>query len=485
MMPVSFQPAITVAATAPNVVPGMTPSNGPRYAAAPMFTTVPDNIDTFSTQNQSSTLSGLSNPFRVSLVNHANAWLQTIANKKQSHLAIQFPLGPSYNAVKLLMGDLLLNGSPQTKQNIQTYNQYGLDFEMIPLDEHLQLNVYGPKGTEYLMAKAALSLLSQPNIDEKYFTNLKNSLLNNIEKLRNLPEVSLSETIGETLYGTSHPYAKTLQTAFSEINTQTPYSTLELYRGIISDPTTVRFSWVSPQPMHVQESALNGAIQQFQWYKNPYLATQQKQTPAISPSFLNRLVYKLIPNDQVNRAHISYSWHAPKPQDNDFWAFKVLEKMLAGMSSDFFQVLRNQQGLVYSTTRQYLIHREGSDFSVNAQVNLDKINETLKGFDKVIHSLVSNPISQQSLMRAKKLLQLEQRDNSQSVQGINYENSQRLEYDLAPQHPSERIGNIERITAEDVQNVAYKVFRQQPIVGICSPTKVLGDLQKRLEGQTA
>lgn len=460
----------------------MTPSTSTRLSAPAMGYAA----DSFSIQSQQalpSALSGLSQPYRVSLVNHANAWLQTMPGKKQSHLAIQFPLGPSYNAVKLLMGDLLLNGSPQTKQQIQQYNQYGLDFEMIPLDEHLQLNVYGPKGTETVMAQAALSLLSQPNIDEKYFANLKNSLLNNIEKLKNLPEVSLSETIGETLYGTSHPYAKTLQTAHSEITTQSPYSTLELYRGIISDPTSVRFSWVSPQPLPVQEQALNSAIQQFQWYKNPYLATSQKQTPAIAPSFQNRLVYKLVPNDQVNRAHISYSWHSPKPQDQDFWSFKVLEKMLAGMSSDFFQVLRNQQGLVYSTTRQYLIHREGSDFSVNAQVNLDKVNDALKGFDKVIRSLITNPVSQQSLMRAKKLLQLEQRDNSQSVQGINYENSQRLEYDLAPQHPTERISTIERISAQDVQAIAKKVFSQQPIIGICAPSKILTDLQHQLEGQ--
>ena len=205
-----------------------------------------------------------------------------------------------------------------------------------------------------------------------------------------------------------------------------------------------------------------------------------KETPDTVPAYVNTLVYKLLPNDKLNRAHLTYAWHAPKPQDKDYLAFKVLEKIMGGMSSDFFQILRNQKGLVYSTSRQYTLHRQGSEFTVTAQVNLDKVLSALKGINQVQEGLASANISPEALFRAKKTLQLELREAYQSTTGANFEMTQRLENGLMPQHPNQLVMNLQQITLDDIKKVAKKVFGQPPIIGIAAPKSVLRELRPAL-----
>lgn len=442
------------------------------------FSTAPTQ-DTFAA-------SLLTPPYKTSLINGGAAYLQQAPGKQLTHLAIQIPLGPEYNTIKLLLADLLMNGSPQTKKTLEQYSRMGIDVDVTPMDESIQLNVHAPTGYEPYMAQSALQILSQPQLDEKFFGNIKNTLLNNLDKLNALPEVNLSETISETIYGQNHPYAKTIQSAISEVNAQSPYSVLELYRGIVSDPSRIRFCWVSPQPIQQQLNTLNNTVQQYGWYKNPFFIMPLKTTPETVPAYVNTLVYKLLPNDKLNRAHLTYAWHAPKPQDNDYLAFKVLEKIMSGMSSDFFQVLRNQKGLVYSTSRQYTLHRQGSEFTVTAQVNLDKVLGALKGVNQIQDSLANANLTNEGLFRAKKTLQLELREAYQSTTGANFEMTQRLENGLQPQHPNQLVQNLQQITLDDVKRVAKKVFSQPPIIGIAAPKHILRELRPALsESQQA
>ena len=441
--------------------------------SSPVLSTYKPSVPT-GIQSLEQRSSSLTPPVRFVMSNQGTAYLQQAPSKQLSHFSLQLPLAPEDNSAKLLLSDLLLNGSPQTKAMLDSFRRQGMEIDVMPLDENLQLNILAPKGLEAQMVQAAFQIVSQPNLDEKYYSNLKTTMLSNLEKLSALPEVSLSETINKTLYGQNHPYAKTVQSAIAEINAQSPYSTLALYRNTVSDPSRIRISWVSPMPIAQQQAILESTIQQFGWFKNPYYAQPLKETPAIVPQYFNTLVYKLLPNDRLNRAHITYAWHAPKPDSPDYLAFRVLEKILGGMSGDFFQVLRNQQGLVYSTRRQYTMHRKGSEFTVTTQVNLDKVLQGLRGINHVQRILANGEtLSPTALFRAKKTLQLELREAYQSAEGANFEMTQRLENGLPPRHPNELINQLQQISVEDIKQVAQKVFGRPAIVGITAPTDTI------------
>jgi predicted Zn-dependent peptidase len=448
----------------------------------PRTTTLPELQMPLTTDAFGPSIQG---PVKTTLVNGATTYLQQAPNKGMAHLAIQIPLRPEYNAMKLLMSEMLLSGSPQTKALVNHYAKDGIQFSVTEFDENIQLNIHAPTGQENTMAYAGLQILSQPNIDEKYFLNIKNNLLNMVEKVRNKPDVMLSETIAETMYGPSHPYAKTFQSAITEINNQTPYSVLNLYRSIISDPNQVRFSWVSPQPFGTQAQILNQTVQQFGWFRNPYFSSEVGKTPPISPSYVNTIVYKLLPNENVRRATMTYAWHAPKPTSPYYLTFRLMEKIMAGMSSDFFQVLRNQRGLVYSTQRRYNLHREGSDFSVSAQVDFNQIPNALAGFNHVRRNLANMNVSSEALFRAKKMLLLELREAYQSVQGANLDTSLRLENGLPPMHPDQMEAELRRISLDDLAQVSKRVFSRPPVVGISAPKAILYPLKRDLSENKA
>jgi predicted Zn-dependent peptidase len=324
-------------------------------------------------------------------------------------------------------------------------------------------------------------------VDPHTFNVLKEDTIKNVQNGQSDPHVPLGEAVLKKLYGTNHPYAKDSATMIRELTQYSLEAAMSVYRQALANVDQTSLIMVSPQPVETQQNALNQAIQGSGWFSDPYRRGQAiPPTPPVFPARGTQGPI-LVPNEMIPRAHILQAWRAPSPNDPDYPAFRLLLEMLRGFSGGFFKVLRTEKGLVYGTQQNYNQDKQGSMYSVIAQVDFDKVGPALQGMQQVIQQVVQTPPSESELTMAKKKYLLNMRTAMQTTEGVASISEHWLQNDLYPLHPSTIQQAIERITVADIQRAANRFLNPAngfQVTGVTAPKAVLSQWfgQRSIQG---
>lgn len=378
-------------------------------------------------------------------------------------------------AAQNLLPSLLLKGSESTKAFVAQCSAKGIQIAAEPTEDKIALHVSCPVGQEAELIPVVMQLLTRPVVDAPTFQNVKEDLIKTLRNVQSNPDVRLGEAVLKNLYGPQHPYSLTCQETIQALSQATPEAVMGLYQQVLNAPERAFILMVSPQPLDVQQHLLNQGIHQFTWFANPYGRTIIPDTPPV-PSTRGRAGPVLVANEGIPRAHIIQAWRVPTVSDPDYPAFLLIQQIYSGMSSGFFEVLRTRNGLVYSTQQQMNQQKQAGAYTVKAEVNFDRIDKGLKGIEDVVQSLVRNPVSPQELASAKEKVNFQLNHAMQTTAGIAGISNAWLQSDLPAQHPNALKVAVARVTPEDIQRVANRVFNPAygaHVIGISAPHAVL------------
>jgi predicted Zn-dependent peptidase len=410
------------------------------------------------------------------LANGAKGYFQQVPNQKQSNLSIFLPISPAMAGIRELLPGLMTMGNERIKYITSDLQTKGINFGVVLSGDMFQLSLNGPAGREADLMQAAMTILHTPLTEPPvHFNALKEDTVKGYQSMMSDPNVPLSEAIMQGLYGKGHPYAKTVQEVINDVSRQSAGSVLGMYRQILQSTGQINMIMVSPQSVESQQGLLNQAIHQFSWYPNPYRPAILPQVPAV-PNRRGSRAPMLIPNENVDQAYILSSWKAIQPNDPDYPAFCVLRNMLEGSAGRFFKILRTEKGLVYGSNLAYSLQKYGADYSVNIQVDYDKIDSGLQGIQQVVQSFITAPVSQAELRMAKKKFNLEMNSAKQLSEGISSFEETWLQNDLTPQHPETFRTAIDMVNANDIQRVANRLFNPTngyQVTGVTAPKQIL------------
>jgi zinc protease len=179
--------------------------------------------------------------------------------------------------------------------------------------------------------------------------------------------------------------------------------------------------------------------------------------------------------DDSTQAHIFKGWLTPETKHPDYAALALLNTILgaAGLSSRLFLELRDKQGLAYNVRSTYEAYRYKGIFYLYIGTEPKNKNKCLKGFIEEVDKLVNIPVGEAELADAKRNMLgrrsvfLETAHQQANYIGANYTLGRSLEQ-------IENIaGQIDAVTAADVQRVARTYLTQPSVTSIVAASKFL------------
>ena len=176
---------------------------------------------------------------------------------------------------------------------------------------------------------------------------------------------------------------------------------------------------------------------------------------------------------ELEQAHICMGVPGCALTDQDRFAFYLLSTILgAGMSSRLFQNIREKQGLAYAVFSGLSSFRDTGCLSVFAGTSLGNVGRVVSSIVREFRDLKEHRVEDEELRRAKDhlkgslLLSLE----SSSSRMSNLARQELYFGDYTP--PQETILEIDRVSAEKVQELACSVFDTRQVA-----LTVLGNLE--------
>jgi len=146
------------------------------------------------------------------------------------------------------------------------------------------------------------------------------------------------------------------------------------------------------------------------------------------------------------------------------WALNVLAAILGGgMSSRLFSEIRERRGLAYYVGSEGYFYTDSGYLLNRAGVKLNKIREAIKIVLDQMQKLTEKKVSFKELTKAKEMLK------GNLILGLEDSHyvAERYAYQLILENkirtPAKTIALIDKVTAEEVQQVARDLFRRQKI----------------------
>ncbi len=176
---------------------------------------------------------------------------------------------------------------------------------------------------------------------------------------------------------------------------------------------------------------------------------------------------------QTDQANIVLGFEGFGRDDKRKYATRVLGAILGeGMSSRLFLQVRERRGLAYHIGADHEFYKDTGAFTVDAGVKLEKIEEALEVIKSELNRMVTEPVGQEELKKAKEMIRGRLAIRSESTNflaeyfGINFVLDGKIEtFD-------EYLHKIDLITKEDIQIVASTLFKKEKMnLQIIAPLK--------------
>lgn len=195
-----------------------------------------------------------------------------------------------------------------------------------------------------------------------------------------------------------------------------------------------------------------------------------KNTPQLEeakPRFIGGFTKK---NKDIEQAHICLGYPGLKLKDDRLHDLILLDSIVGGtMSSRLFQEIREERGLAYSVFSYYSSYKTTGSFVIYGGTAPEHLEEMVLRMDQLIDRVVAEGVTERELQNAKAQLKgsfLLGLESSESRMHRNGNNELILE-----EHKSldEVVDLIDKVTIENVNNIAQATFRLQRAVSIITP----------------
>ena len=417
-------------------------------------------------------------PQTTHLSNGTTANALFMPNRQQSSIYLSLPLSPELSANRMLLSKMLLNGSDETRQRVETLRNDGISLMVSPfLPGKLIVAMHGPAGKEREMAQAMLTLLLNPKWTPADFEQTRQNITHSLEDFSRKPNLPLKVGMNRALYGENQPYSLTPNQEIALMAQQTPQNLRTALQRVTQATSSAMISIAAPLPTGLQLAILDQATQETGWLHNPFAAAKTPEiSSAVSPQAFQKMLF--IPSDTLKRAQIELTFQAPPPGDRDYPAFLLLKNILAGHSEgSLFERLRTQDGLVYAAmVYGGMPLGQQSRYNASIEVDFDKIGPAASELMAITRQLASQPVSGATLETAKRRFLLTTRNSEQTASGTLASNMPWMTSNLPPPPIAAMQNAIASITPADIQRISQRIFNTPnsiQLLGISAPSNVL------------
>ncbi len=190
----------------------------------------------------------------------------------------------------------------------------------------------------------------------------------------------------------------------------------------------------------------------------------KKEIPVFSP-------YGKIKIKPTEQTHLCIGLPGLTIQDEQIYTMVLINNILGGnMSSRLFQEIREEHGLAYSVYSYHSAHRHSGLFAIYAGTAHGQEGEVYDRITHLLYEMGTKGVTEKELAKAKEqlkaslMLGLESTNNRMSRLGRNEL--------LLGKHMSldEIVETVEKITIEDANQLAQKIFSSPTSLALISPT---------------
>jgi predicted Zn-dependent peptidase len=173
---------------------------------------------------------------------------------------------------------------------------------------------------------------------------------------------------------------------------------------------------------------------------------------------------------KFNQAYIFIGFSAPAVNERSFVTTKVISAILGSrMTSRLFVELREKLGLAYEVNAVYPTRKKDSYFAVYIGLDKKNVDLTFKKIDALLKDFCSMKISEQELKDAKSYIKGIYLLDRQTVNKKSYYNGWREIIGQGCEYDSEYLNDIEKVTTQDILDVASKIFSRKAISVVVKP----------------
>ncbi|MDK2900198.1 MAG: hypothetical protein PWQ45_718 [Thermosipho sp. (in: thermotogales)] len=263
-------------------------------------------------------------------------------------------------------------------------------------------------------------------------------LSNKEEPLNNLYELMFQE-------GIDGPHSKPV-IGFEETIKSIGLDDIKEFHGEFYNPYNVKVIIVG----HLPEEIFGKILEELEKIKRPGERTI-KHKSIIKHGIIRRKIMK-----NANQVHILYVTDGFSLQETDRYAAIVLNTILSsGMSSYFFEEIREKEGLVYDIYTSNLAHKNWGIFNIYAATSIEKVQ---KFHEKMLNSInnfnLTDELFEYGIKRLIGKLELSTENTSTLTTLI-------IEYisnEVEPELPNDIVSKIKNITKDNVNSVFEKLF---------------------------
>jgi len=181
----------------------------------------------------------------------------------------------------------------------------------------------------------------------------------------------------------------------------------------------------------------------------------------------------LVSYKKTEQAHLCLGVPAYSRDHKDHFILEVLSAILGGgMSSRLFIQVRERRGLAYYVRSETVEYKEIGNFVTQAGVDLKRIDDAIKVILNEYFYIANNRVTAEELNKAKEFLKgrlILELEDSKNVAGL-YGFQELL--DKKVYSPKEMIGEIDKVTALDIQRVAKDIFQPEKLnLAVIGPFK--------------
>ena len=202
------------------------------------------------------------------------------------------------------------------------------------------------------------------------------------------------------------------------------------------------------------------------WQKKPVDQADRVGEKQENPAVL--LKYK-----DTQQAHLCVGVRAFNNTHPDRYKLSVLGNILGGgMSSRLFIEVRERRGLAYYVRSGNELYEDVGNFVTQAGIDIKRIDDAIKVILEQFDKIRTEKVSEEELtkskenMKGKLILEIE---DSKSLAGLLAQ-SELLEGGVKT--PDEIIGEIDKVTAEDIKKLAQRIFIEKTLnLAVIGPHK--------------
>ena len=191
----------------------------------------------------------------------------------------------------------------------------------------------------------------------------------------------------------------------------------------------------------------------------------------------------MIHTKKTDQAHLIIGFHALSYADPDRYAFDVMNTVLGqGMSSRLFMRIREEKGLAYHIHSQDENYQDTGGLFIQAGLNLGKLQHAVEAIVEELRKLKEESVGKSELTRVKQFIRgtVEMSVDDTESMSVWFGKGELFEPEIKT--PQEVIQLIEKVTPEDIQRVAGRVFQPQKAgLALIAPVKESKQLTKHLE----